>query len=65
LPDSDDVIAVPVVSKLTILAATISEKKQHQIEQSWETSLSHMALDLPTFDTVSAYLRVEMLRLIQ
>jgi predicted nucleotidyltransferase component of viral defense system len=36
-----------------------------QAKQSWETNLSHMALDLPTFDAVCAYLRVEMLNLIQ
>ena len=36
-----------------------------QAKQSWETNLNHMALDLPTFDTVCDYLRVEMLNLIQ
>lgn len=36
-----------------------------QAKQSWETTLSHMALELPAFDAVCDYLRVELANLIQ
>lgn len=35
-----------------------------QAKQSWETTLSHMALDLPAFDTVCDYLKIELSNLI-
>jgi predicted nucleotidyltransferase component of viral defense system len=36
-----------------------------QAKQSWETNLNHMALDLPSFDTVCDYLRGEIINLIE